>query len=131
MFGSSQKSVGQKPWCQLSVYVYVYKCMFVWICLHDSRGRCAKNSDHLFISTTILRSHLRIFTTMWPLNNDHLSSTSTILGSQRCSLYTGLTVLYCIILSSGNMFCEKNVSTLNTMRKKLKRLLPILFSRKL
>ena len=26
----------------LSIYVYVYKCMFVWICLHASGGRCAK-----------------------------------------------------------------------------------------
>ncbi len=45
MFGSSQKSVEQKPLKDayfLSVYIFVYKCMFVWICLHASRGRCAK-----------------------------------------------------------------------------------------
>ncbi len=28
----------------------------------------------------------------WPLNNDHLSTTATIFGSQRWSLNTGLTV---------------------------------------
>jgi len=46
MFGSSQKFVEQKPLEDanfLSVYDYVYKCMFVLICLHASRGRCAKN----------------------------------------------------------------------------------------
>jgi hypothetical protein len=45
MFGLSQKSVEQKLLKDanfLSIYVYVYKCMFVWICLHSSRGRCAK-----------------------------------------------------------------------------------------
>ena len=45
MFDSSQKSVEQKPLKDanfLSVYVYVHKCMFVRICLHTSRGRCAK-----------------------------------------------------------------------------------------
>ncbi len=45
MFGSLQKSVEQKPLKDanfLSIYVYVYKCMFVWICLHASKGRCAK-----------------------------------------------------------------------------------------
>jgi hypothetical protein len=45
MFGSSQKSIEQKPLKDanfLFVYVYVYKCMFVWICLHASRGRFAK-----------------------------------------------------------------------------------------
>ena len=45
MFGSSQKSVEQKPLKDvnfLSIYVYVYKCMFVLICLHPRRGRCAK-----------------------------------------------------------------------------------------
>ena len=41
MFGSSQKYVEQKPLKDanfLSVYVYVYKCMFVWICLHPRAG---------------------------------------------------------------------------------------------
>ncbi len=45
MFGSSQKSFKQKPLKDanfLSIYVYVYKCMFVWICLHTSRGGCAE-----------------------------------------------------------------------------------------
>ncbi len=45
MFGSSQKSVKQKPLKDanfLSIYVYVYKCMFVRICLHASGGRYAK-----------------------------------------------------------------------------------------
>ncbi len=45
MFGSSQKSIEQKPLKDanfLSIYVHVYKCMFVWICLHASSGRCAK-----------------------------------------------------------------------------------------
>ena len=45
MFGSLQKSVEQKPLKDAnfpSVYVYVYICMYVWICLHASGGRCAK-----------------------------------------------------------------------------------------
>jgi len=45
MFGSSQKSVKQKPLKDSnfpSVYVYVYKCMYVLICLQASGGRCAK-----------------------------------------------------------------------------------------
>jgi len=46
MFGSSQKkSDEQKPLKDanfLSVYVYVYKCMYVLICLQASKGRCAK-----------------------------------------------------------------------------------------
>jgi len=45
MFGSLQKSVEQKPLKDAnfpSVYVYVYICMYVWICLHTSGGRCAK-----------------------------------------------------------------------------------------
>jgi hypothetical protein len=45
MFGSSQKSVEQKPLKDanfLSIYVDVYKCVFVRICLHASGSRCAK-----------------------------------------------------------------------------------------
>jgi hypothetical protein len=45
MFGSSKKSVEQKLLEDAnfsSVYVYVYKCMFVWICLHASGGKYAK-----------------------------------------------------------------------------------------
>ncbi len=56
MFGSSQKSVKQKPLKDanfLSIYVYVYKCMFVWICLHASRGRCAKTKPSSYGSYEI------------------------------------------------------------------------------
>ncbi len=46
MFASSQKSVEQKLLKDAnfpSVYVYVYKCMYVLsICLQTIRGRCAK-----------------------------------------------------------------------------------------
>jgi len=45
MFGLSQKSVEWKLLKDanfLSVHVYVYKCMYVLICLHASGGRCAK-----------------------------------------------------------------------------------------
>ena len=45
MFGSLQKSIEQKPLKDAnfpSVYVYVYKCMYVLICLQASGGRCAK-----------------------------------------------------------------------------------------
>ncbi len=47
MFGPSQKSVEQKLLKDanfLSVYVYVYKCMYVLICFHASGGRCAKTT---------------------------------------------------------------------------------------
>ncbi len=44
------------------------------------------------ITTTILRSHLELLMHWWPLNNDHLSTTVTIVGSQAWSLYTSLTV---------------------------------------
>ena len=47
MFGSSQKSVEQKPLKDAnfpSVYVYVYKCMYVLICLQASGGRFAKTT---------------------------------------------------------------------------------------
>jgi hypothetical protein len=49
-------------------------------------------NNHLRIATTILRSHLELLLLTWPLNNDHLSTTATIFGSQGWSLYTGLTV---------------------------------------
>jgi len=47
MFGPSQKFVEQKPLKDanfISVYVYVYKCMYVLICLQASGGRCAKTT---------------------------------------------------------------------------------------
>jgi len=47
MFGSSQKSVEQKLLKDanfLSVYVYVYKRMFVWICLHAIEADVPKMS---------------------------------------------------------------------------------------
>ncbi len=53
MFGSSQKSIEQKPLKDanfLSIYVYAYKCMFVWICLHASGGRFAKTEPSLYRS---------------------------------------------------------------------------------
>jgi len=53
MLGSSQKSVEQnqlKDANFLSVYVYVYKCMFVWIWLHASGGRCAKTEPSSYWS---------------------------------------------------------------------------------
>jgi len=48
MFGSSQKSVEWKLLKDAnfpSVYVYVYKCMYVLICLQTSGGRCAKRTQ--------------------------------------------------------------------------------------
>ncbi len=45
MFGSSQKSVEQKPLKYanfLSVFVYVHKCLYVLIRLQASRGSCVK-----------------------------------------------------------------------------------------
>ncbi len=45
MFGSSQKSVEQKLLKDAnfpSVLVYVYKCMYILICLQTIRGRCDK-----------------------------------------------------------------------------------------
>ncbi len=53
MFGPSQKSGEQKPFRDanfLSFYVYVHKCMFVWICLHASGGRCAKTEPSSYRS---------------------------------------------------------------------------------
>ncbi len=38
-----------------------------------------------------MRSHLVLLLHKLPLNDDHLSTTATILGSQGCSLYTSLT----------------------------------------
>ena len=43
-------------------------------------------------TTTIFFSHFYFLLLKWPLNNNHLSTTATILGSQGWSLYTGLTV---------------------------------------
>ncbi len=51
MFGSSEKSVERKPLKDANfpcVYVYVYKCMYVLICLQASRGRCAKTELSLY-----------------------------------------------------------------------------------
>ena len=48
--------------------------------------------DHIRIATTILRSHNGLLLHKRPLNNDHLSTTATIFGSQGRSLNTGLTV---------------------------------------
>jgi hypothetical protein len=53
MFGSSQKSVKQKLLKDanfLSIYVYINKRMFVWICLHASGGRCAKTEPSSYRS---------------------------------------------------------------------------------
>ena len=50
--------------------------------------------DHLqtvSITTTILRSHFKLLLHNWPLNNDHLSTTTIIFGSHEWSLYTSLT----------------------------------------
>ncbi len=46
----------------------------------------------LSITTTILWLHLELLLLKWPLNNEHLSKTATILGSRGWSLFTGLTV---------------------------------------
>jgi hypothetical protein len=56
-------------------------------------------NDHLWITTTCLQRPLflgpdfNVYSIDLPLNNDHLSTTATILGSRGWSLYTGLTVL--------------------------------------
>ncbi len=50
-------------------------------------------NDHLFLTTTILWFHLEILQHKWPLNNDHLSTTATIFGSQGWSLWIVLSVL--------------------------------------
>ena len=50
------------------------------------------NSDHLPTTTTFMVSHFEFLLHKWPLNNDYLSSTATILGSRGWSLYTGVTV---------------------------------------
>ncbi len=69
MFGSSQKSVEQKPLKDanfLSIYVYVYKCMFVWICLHANRGRCAKTEPSSYGSCETKINDAAVV--YWPLN---------------------------------------------------------------
>ncbi len=68
-----------------------------WL-LHLGKDVSTAN-DLLQITTTCLQRPLfwspvfLIWKTMKPTNNDHLSTTATIFGLQRWSLYTGLTVL--------------------------------------
>jgi len=50
------------------------------------------SNDHLStITSTVLRSHIGLLLHKWPLNNDHLPTTATILGSEEWSLCTDLT----------------------------------------
>ncbi len=67
-------------------------------------------NDHLSITTGILRSHSKLILHKWPLNNDHLSTSATIFGSQWWPLYTGLTVYrhWWILRTIKNYVSEKN-----------------------
>ncbi len=77
-------------------------------CNYDSKSNYSYSqtwvNDHLLLTTaTIWRYHIRLLLHKWPLNNDHLSATVTILGSQQWSLYTGLTITSLNILANfGN-----------------------------
>ncbi len=82
MFGSSQKSVEQKPLKDanfLSVNVYVYKCMLVWICLHTSGGRCAKTepSSYWSCETKNKRCGSCILTTKCVTQTNYYDKTTT------------------------------------------------------
>jgi len=76
------------------------------IFLGDNGGRCTQvwlysqtwAIDHLQTATTYLQRPLfcgpifLVYSIKVPLNNDHLSTTAIIFGSQGWPLYTGLTV---------------------------------------
>ncbi len=90
MFGSSQKSVKQKPLKDanfLSIYVYVYKCMFVWICLHPSGGRCANSepSSYGLCETKNKRCGSCILTTKPVTQTNYYNK---IIVMHRCAVYT-------------------------------------------
>ncbi len=80
--------------CSVSL-IFVTDNLLDWMnvsnCLQmHARETCA--NDHLRIATTVLRSHLGFLLHKIPLNNDHLSTTATIFGSQGWLLYTGSTI---------------------------------------
>ncbi len=93
MFVSSQKSVEQKLLKDanfLSVYVYAYKCMIVWICLHASGGRCAKTelSSYWSCETKNKRCGSCILTTKRVTQTKWISSQSNLtFFPHKCILY--------------------------------------------
>jgi len=66
------------------------------------------SSDHLSITTTIFRSHIRVLVHKWQLNNYHLQTTEIILGSQGWSLYTGLIVQWELLNGIRPLWSQSN-----------------------
>jgi hypothetical protein len=84
-------------------------------------------NDHLRIATTCLQRpsfwspNLSLCNTTLPLNNDHLSTTATNLGSQGWSLYTSLTVIksrYVSGTGDNTLKVEYKTEIMKKMKKK-------------
>ena len=70
-----------------STDLHQFNRVFIPIEFDCSVKRPPPNYHHLTITTTILRSHFKLFFHKWPLKNDHLSTETTIFGFQGCTKF--------------------------------------------